>query len=184
MARRLPREGTRNHCPARRSRNRRLARTSDGADRLTSLVSVHRLRRLSHELRTFPSMHQSYSLGMLFRAFCERVGDHDCKHHGPSTVPKSRFLDYADRFTIRSARNDRSIGIQTGHNREGHEFHSWRVGPHPPLDLNVPGMQDRQIGDLFEVVLLVERQDVGDAIVFHDETVNHIPNTGVVPENA
>src|SRR5216684_888249 len=50
--------------------------------------------------------------------------------------------------------------------------------------LDVFRMEDRKVGDLLEIILLVERQNFFDAIVFHDNAVNDVSDSRVVLQNA
>ncbi len=45
------------------------------------------------------------------------------------------------------------------------------------LDLDVFGMKHGQAGYLLEVVLLIERQDFSNAIIFHNDAVDHVPHS-------
>src|ERR1035438_2691036 len=42
------------------------------------------------------------------------------------------------------------------------------------LYLDVSRMKHRQVGDLLEIVLLIKGQDLGNAVVLHNHTVNHV----------
>lgn len=42
------------------------------------------------------------------------------------------------------------------------------------LEFDVSGMDDDEIGNLLEIVLFVERQDFGDAVILHDHAVNYV----------
>jgi hypothetical protein len=50
--------------------------------------------------------------------------------------------------------------------------------------LDVSWMQYGQVRDLFEVVLFIEGQDSGNAVVFHDYAVDHVADPGVTLQNS
>jgi hypothetical protein len=45
-------------------------------------------------------------------------------------------------------------------------------------------MEHGEIRDLFEVIFLIERQNLGNTVVFHDDAVNYVPDSRVIHENA
>ena len=44
-------------------------------------------------------------------------------------------------------------------------------------------MQDGQIRDLLEIVLFVESENLRNAVVFHDDAVDYVSDSGVIRED-